>query len=52
LPASTAGTTPLLRLFYPDGRGLHLWTTDQNEYDTLRTSGGWTAEGTAGFMLP
>jgi uncharacterized protein (TIGR03437 family) len=30
----------------------HLWTTDRNEYFTLRLEGGWHAEGVIGYIMP
>jgi hypothetical protein len=46
------GTTPtaLYRLYHA-GIRQHLWTTDQNEYNTLPGSG-WTQEGVIGNLLP
>ena len=51
LPSTTTGATQLFRLVYPNGTGLHHWTTDANEYTTLIDVYGWVREGGAGFVL-
>jgi hypothetical protein len=48
---ATAGTTPLYRLVYLDGRGLHHWTIDRAEYDALVRDYGWQGEGGAGNVI-
>jgi hypothetical protein len=48
---STPGATSLYRLTYPDGRGLHHWTIDANEHDTLIATYGWVSEGIAGYVV-
>jgi len=50
--AEGAGTVPLYRLFLNSQGGLHLWTTDANERDTLVSSAGWTYEGIAAYVIP
>ena len=44
-------TVPEYRLYNAATRQ-HLWTTDRNEYFTLRDEAGWTAEGVAAYVLP
>jgi uncharacterized protein DUF5648 len=39
-----AGTTPWYRLAFPGVPGLHQWTADQNERDTLVNQRGWVEE--------
>jgi hypothetical protein len=34
-----------------DGLRVHLWTTDQNEYDFLGANG-WVKEGAIGYVIP
>jgi hypothetical protein len=48
-PINGSATAPLYRLW--DGGILHLWTTDQNEFDTLGTMG-WKKEGVVGYVIP
>jgi hypothetical protein len=43
-PTQVTGTTPWYRLLYPSIAGLHHWTADQNERDTLVNSGFWIEE--------
>lgn len=42
----SGGSTSIYRLYNKDLRGLHLWTTDSNEYDVL-PSRGWDQEDVA-----
>jgi hypothetical protein len=44
-------TVPYYRLYNSTTRWHH-WTTDSNEYYTLATYPGWSAEGVDGFVLP
>jgi parallel beta-helix repeat protein len=52
-PATVSGVNaiPEYRLYNP-GSFQHLWTTDRNEYFTLRTTGAWHPEGVAAYMFP
>jgi hypothetical protein len=50
LPTAVGTTVPLYRLALASPP-LHLWTTGQNEYDTL-ASRGWSKEGTVGYVIP
>jgi parallel beta-helix repeat protein len=52
-PASISGVSdePDYRLYNPVTYQ-HLWTTDRNEYFTLRTSGVWRPEGVAFYVFP
>jgi hypothetical protein len=38
-------------LLYPFVPGLHHWTIDANEYDTLISTYGWVGEGGSGFVI-
>jgi parallel beta-helix repeat protein len=51
LPTPATGATQLFRLLYPDGRGLHHWTIDANEYNTLINTYGWIGEGGSGYVI-
>jgi hypothetical protein len=51
MPSAASGTMALYRLVYPDGRGLHHWTTDPVEYEQLILHYGWIGEGSAGFLI-
>ena len=44
-------TVPEYRLYNP-ATFQHLWTTDRNEYFTLRLSTGWVPEGVAAYVAP
>jgi|GEM_PF-2616149 len=44
-------STPLFRLYFAPTLK-HMWTTDANEYNTLRQFPGWTGEGVDGYVLP
>ena len=46
--AETTDNTPIYRLYNPDN-GEHLYTTDENERDTLYASYGWGYEGVAWY---
>jgi hypothetical protein len=52
-PAVVSGvsTIPMYRLYDPYTYQ-HLWTTDRNEYFTLRVSGSWNPEGVANYEFP
>jgi hypothetical protein len=47
------GTVPLYRLVFKFASPIiHHWTSDLNEYTVLGTTGAWTQEGIAAYILP
>ncbi len=50
LPTQVPGTVALYRMALAEPP-LHLWTTDENEYNTLATRG-WAKEGVVGYVIP